>query len=72
MMASAAGRVLNSENPDFVNAMTSDTGSYADLDQAFAIIDMIMARAVTDSSIGKFSDDASLRNYYLSQPWQEN
>jgi raffinose/stachyose/melibiose transport system substrate-binding protein len=43
MMALALGGVVNSENPDFVNEMTAGAASYADVDQVFEIIDMIMA-----------------------------
>jgi raffinose/stachyose/melibiose transport system substrate-binding protein len=43
MMALALGGMINSEETDFIDNMNAGTGSYADIDEVFGIIDLIMA-----------------------------
>ncbi|MGS0972393.1 MAG: ABC transporter substrate-binding protein [Candidatus Izemoplasmataceae bacterium] len=42
MMALSLGGMINSEEPNFIENMNSGTGSYADIDEVFGIIDLIM------------------------------
>lgn len=43
MMALSLGGIINSEELDFIDNMNAGTGSYADIDEVFGIIDLIMA-----------------------------
>jgi len=74
MMALALGGVVNSENPDFVNEMAAGTASYADVDQVFEIIDMIMAngsdRPFEVGSVAGSTDFAEGRAaMWVQGPW---
>lgn len=42
MMALSLGGMINSEEPNFIENMNNGTGSYADIDEVFGIIDLIM------------------------------
>ncbi len=42
MMALALGGMINSEEVNFIDNMNAGTGSYADIDEVFGIIDLIM------------------------------
>ncbi len=42
LMALSLGGMINSEEPNFIENMNSGTGSYADIDEVFGIIDLIM------------------------------
>jgi len=42
MMALALGGMINSEETDFIDNMNAGTGSYADIDEVFDIIDLIL------------------------------
>lgn len=74
MMALALGGVVNSEEPDFVDAMNEENASYADVAQVFEIIDLIMANG-TDRpfEVGSMAGSAAFANgeaaMWVQGPW---
>ena len=74
MMALALGGMINSEEPNFIENMNNGTGSYADIDEVFGIIDLIMENG-TDKAfeIGGAAGSADFANgeaaMWVQGPW---
>lgn len=74
MMALSLGGVVNSEYPSFVEDMNSGSASYADVDQVFEIIDIIMANGTERPfEVGSVAGSASFANgeaaMWVQGPW---
>jgi raffinose/stachyose/melibiose transport system substrate-binding protein len=74
MMALSLGGMINSEEPNFIDNMNAGTGSYADIDEVFGIIDLIMANG-TDKPFetGGAAGSAAFANgdaaMWVQGPW---
>jgi raffinose/stachyose/melibiose transport system substrate-binding protein len=74
MMALSLGGMINSEEPNFIENMNAGTGSYADIDEVFGIIDLIMANG-TDKPFetGSAAGSADFANgeaaMWVQGPW---
>jgi raffinose/stachyose/melibiose transport system substrate-binding protein len=74
MMALALGGMINSEETDFIDNMNAGTGSYADIDEVFDIIDLILANG-TDNAFetGGAAGSADFANgeaaMWVQGPW---
>ena len=74
MMALSLGGMINSEETNFIENMNAGTGSYADIDEVFGIIDLIMANG-TDKPFetGSAAGSADFANgeaaMWVQGPW---
>lgn len=74
MMALSLGGMINSEETSFIDNMNAGTGSYADIDEVFGIIDMIMQNG-TDNALemGGAAGSAAFANgeaaMWVQGPW---
>jgi len=74
MMALSLGGMINSEETDFIENMNNGTGSYADIDEVFGIIDLIMENG-TDKPFetGSAAGSADFANgeaaMWVQGPW---
>lgn len=74
MMALSLGGMINSEEPNFIENMNNGTGSYADIDEVFGIIDLIMENG-TDKAFetGGAAGSADFANgeaaMWVQGPW---
>lgn len=74
MMALSLGGMINSEEPNFIENMNAGTGSYADIDEVFGIIDLIMQNG-TDNALetGGAAGSAAFANgeaaMWVQGPW---
>jgi raffinose/stachyose/melibiose transport system substrate-binding protein len=74
MMALALGGIINSEATDFMDNMNAGTGSYADIDEVFDIIDLIMENGTPNPfevGSGSGSADFALEKaaMWVQGPW---
>jgi len=74
MMALSLGGVVNSEYPDFVKDMNSGDASYADVDQVFEMIDIIMANGTERPfEVGSVAGSTAFANgeaaMWVQGPW---
>lgn len=74
MMALALGGVINSEEVDFIDNMNAGSGSYADIDQVFGIIDLIMQNGTANPfEVGSGSGSADFAMgkaaMWVQGPW---
>lgn len=74
MMALSLGGVVNSEYPNFVEDMNGGSASYADVDQVFEIIDLIMANGTERPfEVGSVAGSTAFANgeaaMWVQGPW---
>ncbi len=74
MMALSLGGMINSEETDFIANMNAGTGSYADIDEVFGIIDLIMANGTdrpfeTGSAAGSADFANGNAAMWVQGPW---
>ena len=74
MMALSLGGVVNSEYPDFVEDMNTGDASYADVNQVFEIIDIIMANGTERPfEVGSVAGSTAFANgeaaMWVQGPW---
>jgi len=74
MMALSLGGMINSEELDFMDNMNAGTGSYADIDEVFGIIDLIMENGTENAlEMGGAAGSAAFANgdaaMWVQGPW---